>query len=525
MGKISILDCTLRDGGYVNDFLFGNTVIKSIIKGLSQASIDIIECGFLKSKEMNSDKSVFGSMEQLSQVITHKRPELMYVAMIQLGAIAPEELEDYKEKYADGIRLTFHEHEIDQAFEVGEKLMKKGYKVFMQPVGTTTYQDEVLLKLIKKVNDLKPFAFYIVDTLGTMYKNDLLRLFYLVDHNLNDCIALGFHSHNNLQMSFANAQELAQISCARDIIIDASIMGMGRGAGNLNTELLAQYLNVSHKSDYSNLEIMNIIDNYIRPLNAIYKWGYDVAYYLAAVKNCHPNYASYLLNLQTLTVRDIEAVLDGIDIDKRSLYDESLIQKEYLDYMDHHIDDQNALIEIKQLIGDKEVVLMAPGKSLNDYTEDTSNKYVISVNFFPQDRNIDMLFISNLKRFMNLSEMDIKKNIAVVITSNIMEKRKEDFYVINYYNYLNENEVIKDNAGLMCINMLKAIGIQNVRLVGFDGFSLNIQDNYYEDRLYIEVNSERLLKMNKAMMERLNYLRKKMNIRFATPTVYESEVI
>lgn len=108
----------------------------------------------------------------------------------------------YDGKSIDGIRVTFHEDEIDEALIYGKQLMDKGYKIFIQPVGTTSYSDGSLLELIRKVNNLKPVAFYLVDTLGIMYKNDLLRMFYLLDNNLDESISLGFHSHNNLQLSF-----------------------------------------------------------------------------------------------------------------------------------------------------------------------------------------------------------------------------------------------------------------------------------------------------------------------------------
>lgn len=116
-------------------------------------------------------------------------------------------------------------------------------------------------------------------------------MFYLVDHNLNRNISVGFHSHNNLQLSFANAQELMQLNTPRRLIVDASIYGMGRGAGNLNTELVTQYINSNLGLKYDNLEILEIIDEYIRPLSMKYNWGYDAAYYIASVAGCHPNYA------------------------------------------------------------------------------------------------------------------------------------------------------------------------------------------------------------------------------------------
>ena len=241
----------------------------------------------------------------IKNTIGTKNPNLMYVAMIQYGAISNEEISVCDGTSIDGIRITFHEHEIDSAFVLGRQLSEKGYKVFMQPVGTMTYTDEALLGLISKINELNPFAFYLVDTLGTMYKNDLLRMFYLVDNNLNKNISLGFHSHNNLQLSFANAQELMQLNTPRRLIIDASVFGMGRGAGNLNTELVTQYINSNFGLHYDNIEILEIIDEYIRPLSMQYKWGYDAAYYIASITGCHPNYATFLMNKQTLHIQDI----------------------------------------------------------------------------------------------------------------------------------------------------------------------------------------------------------------------------
>ncbi len=271
MRKLSVLDCTLRDGGYINQFKFGRKTITSIIGSLADAGIDIIECGFMRSGCSDEDCTLFDSAGSVEKYIPGKTSNSLYVAMIQYGAISIDEIEDFTGSSIDGIRVTFHEHEIDGAFVLGRQLMDKGYKVFMQPVGTTAYEDEELIRLIKRVNELKPYAFYMVDTLGKMYKNDLIRMFYIVDHNLDPRITLGFHSHNNLQMSFANAQELAQINTARNLIIDSSVMGMGRGAGNLNTELLIQYLNVSRGLKYDVFKIMSIIDQYIKPLSRIYK--------------------------------------------------------------------------------------------------------------------------------------------------------------------------------------------------------------------------------------------------------------
>ncbi len=111
------------------------------------------------------------------------------------------------------------------------ELQQNGYKVFFQPMVTMRYTDEELLQLIRWTNINKPSAFYIVDSFGTMRKKDILRIFFLVDNNLCEDIRIGFHSHNNLQLSFSNAQELITLNSAREIIIDTSVFGMGRGQG------------------------------------------------------------------------------------------------------------------------------------------------------------------------------------------------------------------------------------------------------------------------------------------------------
>ena len=397
--RIKLLDCTLRDGGYVNDFRFGKQNIQGIIKKLSDASVDVIECGFLRSGAFDPDCSLFGSVGAVKEVIGQKNPNLMYVAMIQYGKFSMEELENYDGTSIDGIRLTFHEHEIGEAFNQGAEIMRKGYKLFMQPVGTTTYTDESLLKLIAQINQLHPYAFYMVDTLGIMYKNDLLRMYYLVDHNLDKNIVVGFHSHNNLQLSFANAQELMQLNSARELIVDASIYGMGRGAGNLNTELVTQYINANFGLRYDNIQILEIIDEYIRPLSLQYTWGYETAYYISAVSGCHPNYATFLLDKQTLHVQDIHKILSSMDHGKRSLYDKGYIAELYLTYMNNRIDDAKTREILRQKLGDRPVLLLAPGKSAASDAERIqswvrqNDAYVISINFVPDFCKVDMAFI------------------------------------------------------------------------------------------------------------------------------------
>lgn len=526
MDKISLLDCTLRDGGYINDFAFGKQTIASVVSGLADAGIEIVECGFLKSGADDADKSLFGSVEAIVPYLPEKRNgRTIFVAMIAYGDISAEEISDCGGA-VEGIRLTFHEKELDEALAFAACLKGKGYKVFFQPVGTTTYTDGALLRLIEKVNELRPFAFYLVDTLGAMYKNDLLRMFYLVDNNLRADVRIGFHSHNNLQLSFSNAQELILMHSKREIIIDTSVYGMGRGAGNLCTELLTQYINENIESKYDLLPVLECIDEYIMPIFLRHPWGYSVPYYLAAVNGCHPNYATYLVNRQTLRVRDINSVIKSIPADKKPLYDEKLIRALYSEYLAHRVDDRAALQSLAHLCAGRRVLILAPGKSLVTCREKIEafirdcNPVVFGVNHIPMPcYRCDRVFVSNLKRFKNLDEVLYKMKDKFVCTSNVSTDK--DLCVLNYSGYLNENDAISDNAGLMLINILKKAGVTDFALAGYDGFDSAGVKNYYDDKLLGGIEYEKQTAINSAIVEYFRKAKESLRIEFVTPTTYE----
>lgn len=529
MNNIQILDCTLRDGGYINNWEFGEKIIKKILKRLTEANVDIIECGFLSETEYDVEKTIFSKVAQLDKLLPKNRNS-KYVAMIALGEkeISYEKIPMCDGQSITGIRLTFHKHEIERAFGFAEDLMRKGYHVFIQPVGTCTYSDKELLELVEKVNILHPYAFYIVDTLGTITGIELLRLFQLTDNNLDKGIKIGFHSHNNLQLSFSNSQELIKIFTERDIIIDSSVMGMGRGAGNLCTELLAQYMNEHLYTHYDVTNILEIADNYLMRIKENSPWGYTIPYYIAAVRKCHPNYATYLMNLQTLTVKDIEFIMGSIPKDKRALYDKECVKELYNQYLAHYVDDSEAIKELRTLWKNKTILALAPGKSLieeqdkiNTYIEE-EKPYIITVNFITEMYNEDMLFISNLKRFENLeTAFENVNGKKVIVTSNIEGDINDSVFKINYADYLNNDDFVSDNAGLMLFKLLKRCGVEKVVLAGFDGFESNIKANYYNKELINNVEVEQLEIKTIKIKEQIELLRKVMNIEFLTKSQYE----
>ncbi len=530
MGNIKVLDCTLRDGGYVNNWEFGKLNISDIITQLLSSKVDVIECGFLsQKKKTNKNKSIFRDINDVKSCYnTNIDNNAVMVLMINYGEFDIDDLPEYKGGCVKGIRLAFHKKDLLPAIEMCMKIKEKGYVTFVQPMVTLTYSDDELRKLVTLTNEFSPEALYIVDSFGTMTKQDLMHMYNIVNCGLRDNIAIGFHSHNNMQLSFSNAQILMEMDTDRIIYIDSSVYGMGRGAGNLCTELITKYLNDNYCYNYNLLPILEIIDEHLMNIFIKSPWGYSVPFYIASINNCHPNYASYLLDKQTISVKDIHNILISMDDNKRAFFDKEYIEKLYLSYQKNVIDDKNAKSELKILLKDKKILVLAPGKSLKTEAKkieryaEIEKPFVISVNFITDIIPVDIAFIGNLKRFSSIAQLineneNLKK---VIVTSNIRCEKFEKVVAINYSDYLNEDPIIADNSGVMLLNLLQKIGVTDVALAGFDGFSVNRMENYYKEDLINSAPSDELLLRSNAIANRLQSLKQVMNIEFVTNSMY-----
>ncbi len=332
MKHFKILDCTLRDGGYVNNWDFGCENIKQIIKNLVNAKIDFVECGFLKSGKYEQDKSLFSSVNQVQKFLPKDETNTKFTLMINYGEYDINQI-PVAENSKVIFRVAFKKQDYFLALEYCKELKKKGYDIFINPMHTNTYSSKELLDLVSQVNEIKPFAFTIVDTTGSMKEKDVLSIFYLVDMNLDKDISLCFHSHNNLQLSFSNAQCILRVCKNRELIIDSTVFGMGRGAGNLDTELITQYINDNFKGIFNIVPILKTVEEQINPIFVRTPWGYSVPYYLAATNCCHPNYAKYLIDKQIVPIEIVDNLLQTIPSSKKTEFDENLIEQIYSDLL------------------------------------------------------------------------------------------------------------------------------------------------------------------------------------------------
>lgn len=316
MSGIKLLDCTLRDGGYINDWMFGKKNIQSVLCGLSEAGVDYIECGFLKDCIVNPDKTFFPSPDSLPETIN-------CALMVNFGEYPIEKFSECSNTNVK-IRVAFKKPRQKEALEYIQALVNLGWDVFANPMSTNTYSETELISLIDEINMIKPYGLSIVDTLGNMYQDDVREIFEFIDNRLEKGVALGFHSHNSLQLSFSNTKALLKMNIDREVVIDSCIYGMGRGAGNLCTELILPYLNENFGAEYKILPILRILDECINPIYAQNPWGYSTPYCIAAIHGCHPNYATYLKS-KDISDLEIGRILSELPKDKRTTFDKDLL--------------------------------------------------------------------------------------------------------------------------------------------------------------------------------------------------------
>lgn len=521
MNKIRVLDCTLRDGGYCNQWQFGLENSKKIMKSLSEAEIDIIECGFL-TKQVVYQQGItrFSKLSQLEKLLEDHAKGRIYTVMINFGEYTIEELPEYKGGFVNGIRVAFHKKDKEEALIFCNQVRKKGYILFVQPMISLSYTDKEFLDLIVQVNQIQPYACYIVDSFGMMKKKEMLRFFYLIDHNLSPQIAIGFHAHNNLQLSYSNAQVLVEQRTERELIIDTSIMGMGRGAGNLNTELFLSYLKEAGIERYKVTPLLQVMDEVITGFYQKNPWGYTLPNYLSAVYNTHPNYALYLAEKNTLTIEGINQIFSQMEEEKRILYDKSYIEKLYLSYMMEGKGNKEHLKEFSDKLKKKKILLVAPGRSVEEEKEKVirfisrEDIVSISINFEYPYIATDYIFVSNLRRYREVKKTAIRKKERLIVTSNIVAE--EAYIQTEYAGLRNEIEGVSENAGIMAITFLMQLGIKELYLAGMDGYLWDMEQNYAKEEMQLNARKETIQAMNNGMNQLLGQYAEQIAITFIT---------
>lgn len=539
MKNVRILDCTLRDGGRIINCAFDDQETKEISNRLADAKIDIIEVGFLRDRrkvEYKGNSTFFTDVDQIRPFVNKDKKNTIYAAFIDYGMCDIDTLKPYDGTSIDAIRFGFtkknYAEEKDEVIRWINIIKERGYKLFIQGVNSLNYSDRELLEIVDMVNDVHPYSFGIVDTYGAMYMDDVDRLYGLIDHNMLPDICINFHSHNNYQLSFAFAQEVIKLSGTgnRQIIIDGTLGGMGKVAGNLNTELIVDYLVRKKHYDYEFEDILDMLDDYIYKYSLEHKWGYSTAAMMAGIYKSHPNNIIYLTEKFRLDTKDIGKLLSMIDPATRQRYDYDNIERLYTEYVADKIDDHEAISKLKGIIEGKEVLVMVPGNTLNTHREKIdsyikeNNPIIISVNFVA-DESSAYAFFGNQKRYARLQ--DKRSGRSVIVSSNIKPDNENDT-VVNYESLINRGYKYFENSTIMLLSLLKRVNPSKVTIAGFDGFSGDVEKNYSDNSFQNERHVGEFATLNKEVSEMFKNIVETMSpackFELITPSLYETAV-
>lgn len=534
MKRVNILDCTLRDGGYLVDSQFGNTAIKGIIRGLTDSGVDVVECGFLKDEPHQNGSTIFNNAAQIRPYLPEDKRQASYVCLADYSRYSINNLEPYDGTSIDGVRACFFKNERYDVIEFCRSIAEKGYKLYVQPVDILGYTDAELLELIEMINDIEPYAFSIVDTFGSLYKEDLQRVFFLIHHNLCASAKIGFHSHNNLQMSFALSQEFIEMTQGlRHVTVDTSMAGMGRGAGNTNTELVMQYMNRKYNSGYDIDVLLDLIDNYIDGFRGQYEWGYSIPYFLAGSYSAHVNNISYLSTKAGIASRDINFLLNRLGAADRKRYDYDLLEKIYLEYLSAICEDEEAIEQLEKKLSGKDILMLLPGHSIVTF-KDTIDTYcqekkpvVISVNLLSSHYPINYAYFSNKNRYQYWKSATHFKEYKKIVTSNVTTTAEKNQWIVDFTRLVKCGWEQLDNSGILLLRLLDILNVGSIAIAGFDGYSHNKESqNYVQKDMEKQRNT---LNAEEANNDIRNMLQDYMNTRnsnceisFLTPSYFAS---
>ena len=530
--KISLLDCTLRDGGYVNDWEFGHTDLVSIYERLVDSGVDMVELGFIDDRRpFDINRSIFPDTASIRKIwdLKKKRPP-MIIAMIDYGTCDISHIEPQSQSGIDAIRVIFKKHLMHEAMAYCAGIKKLGYKVFSQLVSVTSYTGEELAELTGLVNEVKPYAVSMVDTYGLLNPRDMLHIYDILDENVDTDVSIGFHAHNNFQLAYANGIAFLEKPGRHDILIDGTIFGMGKSAGNAPLELLMMELNKNYGKHYDIDPVLEATEESVMKFYKTSPWGYKTFFYLTALNRCHPTYLSDYQQRQNLSVTHLDEILKTIEPEeKKLLYDREVSKETYDRYRQEHVADDEAIGQLKMELKDKDILIIGPGKNIqlqadkvHDYIKE-HRPVTISINYLPQAFNIDYVFATNRKRYQEMTDSlhEVKNaDTNIIATSNVeCIHGSHRVYYIERYPLLEMKEHIKDNSLLMLLKVIKRLGIKRISLAGFDGYA-DKEINYFNPSMEYSLRADEMQRLNRQVKEVMATTLSDIEMNFVTYSHY-----
>lgn len=504
---IKILDCTLRDGGYYTSWNFNDVLVSKYLRSLDSAKIDAIELGFRfpnPVKVLGSFASTTDSF--IDKLDLPKTPK--YCVMVNAADFNHIEKNNYalkslfkpsKESKISMVRVAVNFNDFERSKHLSSFLNSLGYEVAINLMQAHSKDEDHYVNVAKEIDKWKTVdVLYFADSFGSMDSKEVS----IIAKNLRKgwTKQIGFHSHNNMGRALENS--LQAVSSGLDWV-DSTIKGMGRGAGNTQTEKLLKNLsNLGlHGGDYSNLKE---IEKDFSFLKKKFKWGSNKHYKYASLKSIHPTYVQNLLAEERYTSEQIKEILIELSQKGSTSYDpDELIEVVYHENKKSAVDgDWNASGWLK----DQEVLLIGPGRSVREH-KDKLEEYIKNNNlkvFFLNNNNIfpksfaSATIISHIDRAMiDLPFWEDKKSKIIAPYSKFSEffNNKAKNNLLDYGLIIDKEKFeIEDtycklftpNVSAYALAIMYKAGVKKVFFAGLDGYEDKDERNKLMEKIFFK---------------------------------------
>jgi 4-hydroxy 2-oxovalerate aldolase len=450
--NVKILDCTIRDGGYINNWDFSLQVVKDIYRQLSRTGIDYIELGFRNSLVYNPKEDAYwvNCNEEILKEVKNGNSSLKVCVLVDFGKANVEHFLNASKSEIDLVRVAAHKHKIPEALQLLKKIQKKGYETSMQLMGYPQYSKSERTELIPLLKQHTPDFVYVADSYGSLLPDQIDSLVSpLLELN---AFKVGFHPHNNLQLAFANTLEAIKSGVH---VVDATLYGMGRGAGNLPIEALLSTINELQDQKHFNINpALHCVDMYLLPLKKQYEWGYQLPYMVSGSCKCHGSYAKNLVDARRYSIEDIWEALSLIKLEKPVGFDKNILTN-ILNKSDFEFGSATKLEGTEDSPNYAQLTIPAPA----------SPKYA------NRHQGKPFLILANgpsLKKHQDQIQQFIKKNDPIILGANYLA----DTIIPHYHAFTNKKRFVR---------YAETISDQSKALV-----SCYFKDNFIKDYLKTE---------------------------------------
>ena len=494
---MKLLDCTLRDGGYYNDWNFSKELIENYLDVMDSIKIDLVEIGyrFLENstfrgpcayssnfflESLNIPKSLkgkLGVMINASEILENTNNNQSLESVLE--ALFP----DKSKEIISFVRIACRVSDIKESNKISKWLKNNGYKVCINLMQVTTIDKLQLKKVISFLNKENVDVLYFADSLGSLDIENLNQIINVFKENWPKDI--GIHAHDNMGNAVKNSLYAASMGINW---IDSTITGMGRGPGNAQTEYLCLEREIITKQSFKKSKLMNLINNTFIPMKNKFGWGLNVYYYLSGIRGIHPSYIQQMLGDSRFSENDIFSVIDSLSINRNNSFNERLLE----DIRSSQDVSLTGDWKPETIFKDRDVLILGSGPKLDSYIESIEhlirNKKILvlalnsskSINENLIDYRIashPLRILADIKNYSELPQPIITPKEALDEKSlKILSKNK----ILNFglkvqsglFQFAETSCIIPNSLVLSyALAMVTSGKCKNIMLAGFDGYS------------------------------------------------------